>query len=316
MSGTMDAAEQRASAPTGNGSAQAGVREDIVAMGELFGSLAAARMEFGDIVKNKTASVRGAEGKASYTYPYADLSAITDATATILAKHGLATIQEPEVRFDQGGKMVVTVHGRIVHKSGAVYTLRPLSMPVAGYTPQAIGSAISYGRRYQITSALNLAAGDDDGAEASGAGGSEPSSGYGRTDPRNDVGYDRPANSPQQQQEKQQGKQQAATRSAAPPPPDPEAKGSMPHERCWGIGMSVFGPDWAAGARPWVVEKWTIKMNSNVRTSMKELNDDEKDTLGDYMNEHADKIRGLWLREKAAKIARDAVAEAAQQNRG
>lgn len=142
-------------------------------LGELFAALAMARHEFGTLTKGKTASIRSDKG-ASYTYSYADLSDVIEATAAALAKHGLVVIQEPEVISD-GGRQLVVINGCIAHKSGAIYQLRPLPLPVAGGTAQAIGSAISYGRRYQLSAALNLAASDDDGNEA-GIGASAPRS--------------------------------------------------------------------------------------------------------------------------------------------
>ena len=131
-------------------------------LGELFAAMAAARLEFGEVVKNKTANL----GK--YTYSYAELKEVIDATAAALAKNGLILIQEPEVVTDNGQTSVV-VSGCIGHKSGGVYSLKPLALPVADKTAQAVGSAISYARRYQLTSVLNLAAADDDGQAAQDA---------------------------------------------------------------------------------------------------------------------------------------------------
>lgn len=135
-------------------------------LGELFGALALARQEFGSFTKSKTAKIKSDKG--SYDYSYADLSDIIEATAGALAKHGLVVIQEPEVVSD-GGRQLVIISGCIAHKSGGVYQLRALSMPVAGATAQAIGSAVSYARRYQLSAVLNLAAADDDGQAAQDA---------------------------------------------------------------------------------------------------------------------------------------------------
>lgn len=132
-------------------------------LGELFTALAAARQEFTAFTKSKTAQVKG--DKATYSYSYADLADIIEATAPALAKHGLVIIQEPEVISDSSRQTVI-IHGCIAHNSGAVYQFRPLPITVAGGTAQAIGSAISYARRYQLCAVLNLAAADDDGAEA------------------------------------------------------------------------------------------------------------------------------------------------------
>jgi hypothetical protein len=129
------------------------------ALGELYGALAQARMEFGAIVKDKTAKM------GQYTYQYADLGTVIDATASTLAKYGLVIIQEPEM-INDNGKAIVLVHGCIAHKGGAVHPLRALPMPLAGGTAQNVGSAITYARRYQLLAALNLTADEDDDGES------------------------------------------------------------------------------------------------------------------------------------------------------
>lgn len=126
---------------------------------ELYAALAAARADFGKLSKGKTAKA------GSYSYNYADLADIIEATAAPLAKQGIVIIQDPEV-IVEGGRTLVLVHGCIVHKSGATHDLRAFSMPAGDGKPQAIGSAISYARRYQMQAALNLAAEDDDGKVA------------------------------------------------------------------------------------------------------------------------------------------------------
>lgn len=134
-------------------------------LGELFAALAQARQEFGTLTKSKSANIRSERG-SSYSYTYADLNDLIEATAAALAKHGLVIIQEPEVS-SSNGRQVVIINGCIAHKSGGIYRLRPLLLPVAGNTAQAVGSAISYARRYQLSAVLNMAAADDDGSAAS-----------------------------------------------------------------------------------------------------------------------------------------------------
>lgn len=133
-------------------------------LGELFAAMALARQEFSAFTKSKTATIKSDKG-ISYGYNYADLSDIIEAIAPALAKHGLVIIQEPEV-ISTDGRQVVVISGCIAHKSGAVYQFRPLPLPVVGSTAQAIGSAISYARRYQLSALFNLAASDDDGEAA------------------------------------------------------------------------------------------------------------------------------------------------------
>lgn len=81
------------------------------------------------------------------------------------------------------------------------------------------------------------------------------------------------------------------------------AKESPPHQRMWGQGMSVFGPDWDM-ARPWIIRKWT-EINSygeRIRDSAKDLSDDEKSLLGDYLKDNASGLRTIWPKQKAKML--------------
>lgn len=225
-------------------------------LGELYGALAAARLEFGALTKTKRANM------GTYTYSYADLADVIEATAAAMAKQGLVLIQEPEV-VTQDGRNMVIIHGCIAHKSGGVHQLRSLPMPVAGNDAQKIGSAISYGRRYQIAAALNLAADDDDGKEATS---------------------------------------QSKAKGETPPADDPEAQGSPPHQRFWGQGQSAFGLDWNNGARAWALEKWSERHTpGNVRTSSTEFSDDEKDMIADSLKANLSALQKAWRKHKLSK---------------
>jgi hypothetical protein len=92
---------------------------------------------------------------------HAELSEITETVRPILAKYGLGVMQEV-VPLDGGHLGIVT---KFVHTSGESLNVGPLPMP-APNDPQKVGSSISYGRRYALMAALNLAAEDDDGQAA------------------------------------------------------------------------------------------------------------------------------------------------------
>jgi len=79
--------------------------------------------------------------------------------------NGLALVQSPSTAGN-----VVTVTGTLYHTSGESIT-SVLSGTAKDTTPQAIGSAITYFRRYQMCAVLGVAAEDDDGAAASGTDG-------------------------------------------------------------------------------------------------------------------------------------------------
>lgn len=109
----------------------------------------------------------GSAAAGKYSYRYATLGAVMAVVRPALVKHGLAVAQAPVV--SAGEATVVT---RIIHRSGAsietFVTLRTGPNP----SPQEVGSAISYGRRYGLTALLGLATeADDDGAAATEAAG-------------------------------------------------------------------------------------------------------------------------------------------------
>lgn len=105
----------------------------------------------------------GKDAKGNYGR-YATLAAITDAITLPLSKHGLAIIQE--ATLDSDG---VTVETTLLHESGATMQFAPLTMPLTDRKPQAVGSAITYGRRYALAAVCGLAPDDDDGQAAQDA---------------------------------------------------------------------------------------------------------------------------------------------------
>lgn len=96
---------------------------------------------------------------------YADLPAVMDAARPHLAKNGLSVIQITEMD-DQSQISLIT---QLTHSSGQFirswYPVRPVKSD-----PQAMGSALTYARRYAYSSLVGVAAADedDDGNAASG----------------------------------------------------------------------------------------------------------------------------------------------------
>jgi ERF superfamily len=95
-----------------------------------------------------------------YSYRYATLGDVLSYVRPVLTRHGLSVTQIPETEPD-----TVIVTTIITHTAGDERSFPPLRLP-AGRTPQAIGSAITYARRYDLMSILGLATEDDDGAAA------------------------------------------------------------------------------------------------------------------------------------------------------
>ena len=96
---------------------------------------------------------------------FATFDKVVDTIKPILAKHNLAFIQPTSIVNDE--TVVKTV---IIHSSGEMiessYPIRPISQK-----PQDYGAALSYARRYALTSILGISADDDDdGNAASGRG--------------------------------------------------------------------------------------------------------------------------------------------------
>jgi hypothetical protein len=91
---------------------------------------------------------------------YAPLDAIVEATRPVLLKHGLAITQSP--LFMEGMAGVETT---IIHKGGHS-TTTTLLLPLKDQSPQGVGGAITYARRYALASVCGIASEDDlDGNE-------------------------------------------------------------------------------------------------------------------------------------------------------
>lgn len=121
-------------------------------MKELATALAQAQLE----IKNATLNKINPHFKSKY----ADLAEIRDCLLPVFAKHGLTVVQMPDMR---DGQMVLV--SRLLHKSGeymdSVYPINadPLK-------PQAVGSAITYARRYSLAAIGCISAEEDDDGNA------------------------------------------------------------------------------------------------------------------------------------------------------
>ena len=91
---------------------------------------------------------------------YLTLADILSGVRPTLGKHGLAISQRPLVTSAGAGCIT-----SLLHKDGGCYETS-LLLPVSQQNPQAIGSAITYARRYTLTGLLGIAADLDDDAEA------------------------------------------------------------------------------------------------------------------------------------------------------
>lgn len=126
---------------------------------ELAGALAQFQGKIGSVSKDKTANIKTRTG-SDYSYSYADLSSIWDAIRLPLSEAGLSVVQMPEI-----GDGMVYVTTMILHTSGQ-FIQSTIGTRAADATPQAIGSAITYLRRYGLGAMLGVVTDvDNDGAQ-------------------------------------------------------------------------------------------------------------------------------------------------------
>lgn len=94
-------------------------------------------------------------------FKYASLPEILRTVRPVLTKCGIAVMQEPRVENNE--VQIVTI---LIHKSGEWIEFEPLKMMAQSAYAQEIGSAITYGRRYNISSVLGLGSEEDDDGQA------------------------------------------------------------------------------------------------------------------------------------------------------
>ncbi len=126
----------------------------------------------GDELKDLAAALAAAQGKIEnakkdtanpfFKSKYADLACVWDAIREPLSSEGLSVIQTP-CDVKEGHVGLTTT---LLHSSGQLYST-VFSMPVKDATnPQAVGSALTYARRYALMGLVGIAPEDDDGNSA------------------------------------------------------------------------------------------------------------------------------------------------------
>jgi len=118
---------------------------------ELNAALAKAQAAFPKIKREKSVNT------GSYSYSYASLDAILEATRKPLSDNGLALVQ----LLDGGG-----IRTELRHSAGGVVG-GTFPLPTIPERPQDLGSMLTYLRRYAVVAILGIAPEeDDDGASA------------------------------------------------------------------------------------------------------------------------------------------------------
>ena len=92
---------------------------------------------------------------------YSSLHAVIEAVRPPLSENGLGFVQK--LHTADGGVSVETV---LIHESGEQMSCGILFIPASKQDAQGFGSAVSYGKRYSLQSALGVSSDDDDAEEA------------------------------------------------------------------------------------------------------------------------------------------------------
>lgn len=148
-------------------------------MSEQITDLAAALVAFQAEVTNPKKTGKNPHHNSTY----APLDEVINTVKPILAKHGLMVVQSTGTEGE-----LITVTTRLIHKSGQWMESDVLKVPGSmkgrnEFSAQALGSAISYGRRYQLSAMLGIASEEDDDANA--ANGDAKQGGQDRRNDRN-----------------------------------------------------------------------------------------------------------------------------------
>jgi len=129
---------------------------------ETIGTLAAALAKAQAAIKGASKDTTNPHFKSKY----ADLASVWDACRKPLSDNGLSVVQFTQLYGEDRYPVLVT---RLLHASGeSVEGVTPLLM--AKQDMQALGSALTYARRYGLAAIVGVAPEDDDGNAAVGNG--------------------------------------------------------------------------------------------------------------------------------------------------
>jgi hypothetical protein len=114
-------------------------------------------MQFPVIAKNKTGKIKGQgkNGTYEYEYKYADLPSILEAITPILSEHNLVLTQHTKIDGS-----LLTLVTRVTHISGDQIEGEYPVCSTSG-EHQKMGSALTYSRRYGLSSLLSISVDED-----------------------------------------------------------------------------------------------------------------------------------------------------------
>lgn len=128
-------------------------------IGKLAEALIRVQSEIKDVLKDRK----------GFNYYYADLASVLEAVRPLASKHGIGFIQSPVSSISEStvGVETLLIHSSGEYISGRIYTVteRLKGMSIA----QSIGNAITYLRRYALSSFFGIAQTDNDAQCSNGA---------------------------------------------------------------------------------------------------------------------------------------------------
>lgn len=128
-------------------------------------ALTAFQREWPKIGASETARVNPKDGSQGYIYKYAGLDIVAGVVTPLLAKFGLAFTSQPTIGAEGRG---LVLRYQLVHGASGTQIEGELPLTAGPANPQALGSQITYFRRYALLAVTNTFPGgeDDDGAAA------------------------------------------------------------------------------------------------------------------------------------------------------
>ena len=116
------------------------------------------------LAQSEMSSAKKSSTNPHFRSKYADLPSVMEAVMPALNKHGISVLQFPS--FDLETKLV-SVETRLLHKSGEWVSGSCSALPRDHKNVQAVGSTITYLKRYGLQSMTGCPSEDDDGNAAS-----------------------------------------------------------------------------------------------------------------------------------------------------
>jgi hypothetical protein len=121
------------------------------------------------IMKTSKATIK--TDRAEYSYKYAELGEIMDVVGPILGKHGLS-LRWTHPRVEPNAVVVECVIAHdLGHEERSGEVVLPISRESRMNSAQAVGSVLTYAKRYAALAALGIAPDDDDDGESSDSAG-------------------------------------------------------------------------------------------------------------------------------------------------